>query len=275
MNGNQLVETLHNGGPCFGTLIVSPSPVWPKALVGANLDFVFIDTEHIPLGRETVSAMCQWYRAAGLAPIVRLPEPCSQLATMVLDGGAEGIIAPYVENAAQVRDLAGAVKWRPLKGERLAQALDGAPLEEDLQAYIRERNAGNVLIVNVESTPAIQNLDEILSVPGLDAVLVGPHDLSCSLGVPEQYDHPRFSEAILQIITQARARNIGAGIHYWEDPAREIEWLKAGLNLLIHSADITLFAKHLKAELTAIRMAIGETGSSGSMPDSNPAQMVV
>lgn len=256
MNGQQLSKALHRGGPVFGTLIVSPSPVWTKALAGADLDFVFIDTEHIPLGRETVSFMCQLYASMNLAPIVRIPEPSGTLAATMLDGGAQGIIAPYVESVEEVRELAGAVKFRPLKGKRLQQALHGATLEPDLQAYLDENNSRSVLIVNIESTPAIENLDEILDVPGLDAVLIGPHDLSCSLGIPEQYDHPKFAAAVEQIVSKARAKQIGAGIHFWENMQSEIDWLRQGMNLLIHSGDITLFAKHLEQELSFIRRAV-------------------
>jgi hypothetical protein len=70
--------------------------------------------------------------------------------------------------------------------------LDGAPIELELESYLNRSTGERLLIVNIESVPAIQALDEILAVPGLDAVLIGPHDLSCSLGVPERYDHPEF-----------------------------------------------------------------------------------
>src|SRR5208282_2021481 len=100
------------------------------------------------------------------------------------------------ETADQIRALAGAVKLRPLKGRRLQEALrDRNSLEPELREYVDNRNADKILIANIESVPAIENLHEICSVPGLDAVLIGPHDLSCSLGVPEQYQHPRFDEA--------------------------------------------------------------------------------
>ena len=112
-------ERLRSGENVFGTLIVSPSPMWPRALEGSGLDFVFIDTEHIALDRAQVSWMCQTYARMGLAPIVRIPSPDPFEATKMLDGGAAGIIAPYVETAAQAQALRGAVKLRPIKGRRL------------------------------------------------------------------------------------------------------------------------------------------------------------
>ena len=185
---------------------------------------------------------------------------------MVLDGGAAGIIAPYVESVEQVQQLRGAVKKRPIKGQKLQAMLDGESVESELEQYISERAAKRLLIVNIESVPAMDALDEILQVPDLDSVLIGPHDLSCSLGVPEQYDHPTFLDACETIFRKARAASVGAGIHFWGDAAQQTRFLKLGANMLIHSADISLFQKHLQRELTAIKSAAGlwnnDTGSS-------------
>jgi len=249
-------ERLRSGENVFGTLIVSPSPMWPRALEGSGLDFVFIDTEHIALDRAQVSWMCQTYARMGLAPIVRIPSPDPFEATKMLDGGAAGIIAPYVETVTQAQALRGAVKLRPIKGRRLEERLTGAPFEPELEEYARGRN-GQALILNIESVPAMEALDEILAVPDLDAVLIGPHDLSCSLGIPEQYTHPRFREAVRTIFRKARGAGIGAGIHFWGDLELEADFVRDGANMLIHSADISLFQKHLRLELDALRRALG------------------
>jgi 2-keto-3-deoxy-L-rhamnonate aldolase RhmA len=105
--------------------------------------------------------------------------------------------------------------------------------------------------------PAINALDEILAVPGLDAVLVGPHDLSCSLGLPERYDHPEFLAACETVFRQARAAGVGAGIHFWGGVEQQASFLHRGANLLIHSADILLFQKYLQSELESIKQAAG------------------
>ena len=261
MDGKTLVESLRSGRRVYGTLIVSPSPKWPSGIASAGLDFVFIDTEHVPIDRAQLSWMCETYRRMGLAPLVRIPAPDPYRATMVLDGGAAGVIAPYVESPEQVKALRGAVKFRPLKGRRLQETLDGEPLEPALAEYLRRRNEGSALVVNIESAPAIAALDEILAVGGLDAVLVGPHDLSCSLGLPEQYEHPKFIEAVRTIFS--KAAGVGAGIHSWSEVDRQIEWLRAGANLLIHSGDLMLVAKHLAADLRAIRRGIGDDPAEG------------
>jgi 2-keto-3-deoxy-L-rhamnonate aldolase RhmA len=107
--------------------------------------------------------------------------------------------------------------------------------------------------------PAIENLHEICSVPGLDAVLIGPHDLSCSLGIPEQYDHPRFDEAVKTIFRVAREHRVGAGIHYWLGLDREVVWARSGGNLVMHSSDAAILGSSLKSDIEQLRRTIGES----------------
>lgn len=256
MTSLELSLALRRGRKVFGTQIVSPSPRWPEMIQKCGLDFVFLDTEHIALDRHQLSWMCQTYAALGLPPIVRITSPSPYEACVALDGGAAGILAPYIESVEQVQALRGAVKLRPLKGQRLAERLKGEPLEPVLESYIRERNQ-RALIINIESRPAIENLDNILSVPDIDAVLIGPHDLSCSLGIPEQYDRPEFLAACETIFRKARAAGIGAGIHFSGSAGELARFIQLGANLLIHSADITLFQKYLRRELDDVKKLIG------------------
>ena len=123
MNGTELGHALRNGRRAYGTLIVSPSPSWPNLVATIGLDFVFIDTEHIPIDRHDLSWMCRTYRAMNIAPVVRIPSPDPYQACTVLDGGACGVVAPYIESAEQVQKLVGAVKLRPIKGRKLNQIL--------------------------------------------------------------------------------------------------------------------------------------------------------
>ncbi len=261
MTSKELRQSLRSGDPLFGTLIVSPSPRWPAMVAGCGLDFVFIDTEHIALDRSQLSWMCQTYSAMGLPPLVRIPSPDPYQACMALDGGAAGVIAPYVESVDDVLALRGAIKLRPLKGERLAAMLDDSTsVEPGVRHYWQKHNTDKLFIINIESKPALERLDELLAVPDLDAVLIGPHDLSCSLGIPEAYDDPRFIEACSTIFQKARRAGLGAGIHFWGNLEQQSRWFELGANLLIHSADITLFEKHLKLELSEIKQAVGLVG---------------
>ena len=252
--GQEIRDSLHAGRRVYSTATVAPSTFWPQAIKQAGVDFVFIDSEHVPLDRTMLSWMCRTYAAMGIPPVVRIP--CNDLyeASKVLDGGASGVIGPYLETVEQARALVGACRWRPLKGARLEDALnDPASLEPELREYLEKRNADTLCIANIESIRAIENLAEIVRVPGLDAVLIGPHDLSCSLGIPEQYTHPKFDEAVQTIFCIARAAGVGAGIHFWESLDREVAWSQAGGNLIMHSSDLAIFRQTLKTELDTLR----------------------
>ena len=260
MNGLEFATALRSRQRVYGTAHLSTSPHWAAVLPGLGLDFVFIDTEHIAIERTTVAWMCRTYRALNLAPVVRIPAPDPYQATMVLDGGAQGLLAPYIETPEQVLRLMGALKYRPLKGQRLERALeDPSELEDDLASYLHSRNEASSLLINIESTPAIEALDEILDTGGVDAVVVGPHDLSCSLGIPEQYKHPKFEEAIRKIIERCVAHEVSMGVHViWEGIPQQVEWAKLGANVILHSADLLLFQRALRGDLQQIKKALGD-----------------
>lgn len=259
MSVKAFLDRLKKGERLYGTAILSPSALWPPAVKSTGVDFVFIDTEHIPLDRTILSQMCVAYKGFGLPPLVRIPYPDLQEAREALDGGASGILVPYVESPEQVRELVGATKLRPLKGERLQEALQNRDvLEPELKDYLRDWNKENFLMVNIESVPAIERLDRILAEPGLDGIIVGPHDLSLSLGLPEQYHDPRFEDAVRHVITTAREKGLSVGIHFSREAELQIQWAKAGANIIMHSSDIALFQQRLREDVTAIRYALGD-----------------
>jgi len=253
----------------YGTLIQSPSPfwaVWGGSQLARVLDFVFIDTEHTPLDRKDVSTMCCMYRGLGLPALVRVVDP--EQARQALDGGASGVVLPYMETVEQVKQLHGAVKLRPFKGQLLTDTLSSGRVEgEEIADYIRKGGEERALVLNIESQAAIDNLEAMLDPSlGVDAVLIGPHDLSCNLGVPEQYSHPKFKEAVKTIFSKARAAGVGASIHHIGslfgagmencDAARMVgEW---GCNNIILGGDLVFFIGGLQKAVKEVKMTVGE-----------------
>ena len=261
MNQNSLAGKISTGKTVYGTCISSAAPLWGKAARIAGLDFVFLDTEHIPLERMEVAALCQLYSAMGIAPIVRIPSPDPFRACQMLDAGATGVVAPYIETVEQVQEMVGAIKFRPLKGRRLQKALQNPlTLEEELKQYLENYNRDKLCIINIESIPAVENLENLLKVPGLDGVFIGPHDLSVNMGLPEMYDHPDFEREVEIIIRKCRENNIAVGIHFSESPNRQIKWVKAGANIVVHSSDIAIFSQKLAADVAYIRKSANEKG---------------
>lgn len=266
-----LLKKLQQGQNVYGSCITSTAPMWPKVIQQTGVDFVFLDTEHIPLDRADLARLCQQFRAYGITPIVRIPSPDPFRACQAIDGGAIGIVAPYLESVEQIQELVGATKFRPLKGERLNAYLTGQEqMSDEMQAYIAAYNADTICIANIESVPALNRLDELLSVPGLDAVFIGPHDLSVSLGLPEQYDHPDFEAAVRSIIHQTRAKGLSIGIHFSLEPERQIKWMKEGVNIVVHSFDVALFSQRLRHDLRIIKEAAGDDLS----PDTNAGLVI-
>lgn len=266
---DKLKEKLSSGQRVYGTCITANTPIWPDLVSGAQLDFVFIDTEHIPIDRSELAKMCRIYQAKGITPIVRIPKPDPYRASQVIDDGAIGVVAPYLENVAQIKELVGATKYRPLKGEKLDAILSKLDKPDpDLLSYLDQYNHGNLCIANIESVPAVERLDELLSVDGLDAVFIGPHDLSVNMGIPEQYDHPDFIATVRTIIQKAREYTLGVGIHFSLEPQRQIDWIKEGVNIIIHSSDMALFSRQLKADINTIQSAAGDQKENQRIDDS-------
>lgn len=288
--------------PQFGTCIINPSPHYLAVATACKLDFVFLDTEHIALDRHPLAWMCQAYGASGIIPIVRIPSVNRSDACTALAGGAKGIVAPYVETVDEVLELVSAAKLRPLKGKLLTQALAmlrqvafdkveedrkaGKPtpsanagyddpldriaslVTEETLAFMRKKSDGISLFINIESVPAMEKLSHLLSVPGVDGVFIGPHDLSVQLGIPEQWENPRLLEACDSIVVECARQRLTVGNHYSFAHAVEyqLRWQALGLNLVIHSADVKLFMNALKADLTQLRKEVGvdETAAAGT-----------
>lgn len=225
-----------------------------------QLDFVFIDNEHAPLGRESTMALCQLYAARGIVPLVRIPVADPTWACMALDAGAQGVICPYIEDPEVLLQVAGAVKYRPLKGQKLQTFLrEGTGVEPNTLEYLDQKNKDNLLIANIESVPAMERLEEILQIDELDAVLVGPNDLSISLNMPDDYENPMFITAVEEIIQKARAAGKGAGIHYSTCLEQELRYIEHGANLVVHSADALEAAKKINGDLARLRAEFGDS----------------
>lgn len=266
---NDLKQKLLDGKKVYGTCITSNARRWPQLVADAQLDFVFLDTEHIALDRAELSEMCRIYQALGLTPIVRIPKPDPYRASQVLDDGAVGVLAPYLEQINQIKDLLGATKYRPLKGEKLEAILDGdTKPNKELNSYLDQYNHGNLCIANIESIPAVDKLDELLSCNGLDGVFIGPHDLSINMGIPEQYDHPDFIATVRTIVQKARKHTLGVGIHFSFEPQRQIFWINEGVNIIIHSSDMALFSQRLRSDMKIIKTATGDEHTNSSPGDS-------
>jgi len=266
MTGKEFRDTLRSGITVYGTLITSASPKMFDLTTSLGLDFVFLCSEHVAYNPETLSWMCRAFKAAGINPVVRIPEPSPFLATQALDAGAGAILVPYVENTDDVFDLVGAVKFRPLKGKKLTKILYGEEKPSpELEAYLKKHNENHTLLLNIESQAGVSNMEQFFKVqsvdgPGVDGIVIGPHDLSTSYGIPEKYRSSEFLDLSCDIIRKARNAGVAAGGHNGSRDSLDLQigWAKAGATIILHSSDMFLFADKLQEDLNRIREAKGE-----------------
>ena len=203
--------------------------------------------------------------ATGVVPIVRVPIPSSHYITQALDAGAQGILAPYCETVEEVVEVVGAAKWRPLKGAFLDRVMSkGEFPSEESKRYLEARNIDSVCIVGIESVPAIDNLDDILNVEGIDGIFVGPNDLSITLGVPDQYDHPKYEEALRTVIAKCQAHNVPVLIHH-QTVELTTKWLREGARFVLFSTDSRQMHTGMQSEFGQIKEVGAELG--GEVPD--------
>ena len=266
MVGKDFRDALRSGKNVYGTLITSTSPKMFDLNISLGLDFIFLCNEHVLYNPDSLGWMCRAYKAAGISTVVRILEPDPFLATQALDAGAGAILVPYMENIEDVYNLVGAVKYRPLKGKKLMKILHGEEKPSaELEAYLINHNKNHSLILNIESPTGVKNLEDFLSVqsvdgPGVDGIIVGPHDLSVSYGMPEKYQSVEFLNLSCGIIKKARELGCAAGGHNGSRGTLDLqtEWAKAGANIILYSSDTFLFADKLQDDMNHLREVKGE-----------------
>jgi len=185
--------------PSFGTWISSSSVVSVDALKGLGFDWFMIDTEHTPVNPETMAAMVSTLAAGGPSPLVRVGNVDQYLIKQALDAGAQGILVPLVSTEAQAKAAVSFAKYPP-EGVRGAAAAAASRYGTELASYLRTANAETLVGVQVETAEALDNLESIASVNGVDILFVGPQDLTLSLGLLDDRKNPKVREAMRSVV---------------------------------------------------------------------------
>ena len=251
---NRIRAKLAEGKTVVGTMLVElRQPSVMTLLVSAGLDFVLIDNEHGPFSVETIADLSRAARDAGITPIVRIPELTYANVTQALDGGAQGIMLPRVTEPGQVELCVACMKYVPQgrRGAVLARghtAFRGGPLSDILAAMNRE----TFLIIQIETAEAVARLDELLAVPGVDAALIGPTDLSVALGVAGEMDSPKLVQAIEKTLAACAAHQVIPAIHT-NDVAMTAAWARRGMRLVSINSEVGHLMAGVRAAVTEIR----------------------
>lgn len=260
MNGAELREAMHSGKTVYGTMTsLVRNPRWAGVYGRLGFDYVIVDTEHSPTGRSEAADLAAAFLGAGICPIIRVPNTEPHEAIEALDAGFHGVLVPYCETPEEVQAVVQAARQRPLKGALHRRARDTGDFpSEATTRYLEGRNANVVIIIGIESVPAVENLEKILDVGGIDAIFIGPNDLSITLGIPDEYEHPRFVETVEQIIGTAQARGIPAGAH-WQAEEQVDHWQGKGSRFILFSSDARALTEGYRAALNKFRgAAVGQ-----------------
>lgn len=254
MNGSLLREKMRSGERVYGTMTSAVrNPRWATTFGRLGFDYVIVDTEHSPTGRSETADLALAFLGAGICPIQRVKDSEPHATVMALDAGFHGVLVPYCEQPNEVKAVVNAARLRPLKGRLHDRARDAGEFPSQASRdYLEKRNKDVVVIIGIESVPAIENLEAILDVGGIDAIFIGPNDLSISLGVPDEYMHPKFVEATDHIISTAQKRGIPAGGH-WQTREHVEYWIQKGSRWILYSSDMRALTDGYSAALNAFR----------------------
>lgn len=251
----RFAEKLSKAEPAIGTCISFSDPTVTE-LIAEDMDFVWIDMEHGPQTLQTVQGHVMATKGTGAAPLVRVPWNDPVLIKPVLDCGAAGIIAPMVCTADDARRAVAACLYppegvrgfgprRPSQYGRL-----GGP------SFCRKVNEEMICILQIEHINAIKRIDEIVAVPGVSSLVIGPNDLSGSMGHMGEPRHPEVVRAIEAVLESASRRNFPVGIGIGADPGLANEWIKKGMRWVALGSDFALLLDAIQRTMKAMQVAV-------------------
>ena len=242
------------GEPVHGAMVFEFfTPGIAEILRRAGCAYVLYDMEHAGLGYESLKAQVAHCRGTGIAPMVRVPRSDYHFLARALDVGAEGVMIPMVESVEQARAIAEATRYPPIgrRGAAFGFAHDhfapGTPAEK-----IAFANARNLVIAQIETERGLANVEAIAAVEGIDVLWVGHFDLTNFLGIPGQFEHPVYLDALDRVVAAGRRHGKGLGML-----AGDAAWAKAytarGFNMLAAGTDMALLMAGVRGVLDGAR----------------------
>lgn len=232
--------------PLIGMWLSTGSPLLAEICAGSGVDWLLIDMEHGPNTLITVQQQLQVIAAYPVTTVVRVPVNDPVIIKQVLDAGAQNLLVPMVGSADEASAAVAALRYPPEGVRGVGSALARSARWGRVEGYVQNASQTVSLIVQIETADAVQQAAEIARVDGVDAVLVGPADLSSSMGLPGQQGHPEVVAAVHHVFAAAHAAGKKAGVNAF-DPATADGYLAAGADFLSAGADVTILARGSEA----------------------------
>jgi 2-keto-3-deoxy-L-rhamnonate aldolase RhmA len=240
VKSGDLKQKIWSPGGSIGSWLTLGNTGIAEIMANAGYDWLVVDLEHSVISIETAGDLIRVIDLCGVAPLVRLTSNDPDQIKRVMDAGAHGIVVPMVNSPEDAVRAVSSVHYAPsgTRGVGLARAQKyGVGFKE----YLDWQKDSAVVIVQIEHRDALENLESIFSVPGVDGFIIGPYDLSCSMGIPGEFEKPEFKDALNTILETGKRSGLPAGIHIVEP---DLEYLARavadGYRFIAYSVDIRL-----------------------------------
>jgi 2-keto-3-deoxy-L-rhamnonate aldolase RhmA len=254
MQANTVKQKLKRHLPVFGTSVTDClDPEFAVLLEAAGLEFFFIDTEHSPATYSQIQALCRAARGVGIIPMVRVPQNESFLITRALDVGAMGLVIPRVHSPAEARSAIDFMKYKPVgrRGFGMRSIITDYRWT-NAAAEMASANDETLAVLQIESKEGLESVEEIAAIPEVDALMIGPYDLSISMGIAEDFQNPRFWDAVDRVVQACEHAGIAAGIQFGN-----MEWLREtqrrGARFLLYSNDVSVLLQGYREAITSLK----------------------
>ena len=253
MKTNTVKTKLAAGGISIGTMVFEFNTTGiGRIAASAGAEFIIFDSEHTGWSVETLRMLIATSQSADTLPFVRVPATQYHLLSRPLDVGAMGLMVPMVEDAAQAKVIVHSSKYHPIGGRGTGFGLSHDDfIGGDVGPKMERANRETFLIAQIETGKGVENADEIAAVEGIDCLWVGHFDLSQSLGIPGQFDHPRFLKAIDHVLDVCRARGKAPGILAGSVDVANA-WIDRGFRAVAYGGDLWVYQQALTEGIGAI-----------------------
>lgn len=239
----------------IGSWINTASPVVAEIMSASGFDYLVVDAEHAAVDIRDAQQLFQAIKAGNpnCIPMVRMPGNMYQDTKRYLDAGAMGVIAPLITTKEEAELLVSSSKYPP-QGKRGVGYGRSHGYGFAFDEYMKTANEETFVCVQIEDILAVENIDEIFSVEGINAAFIGPYDLSASMGITAQFDHPEYEKAVQTILQKCKEYKIMAGIHVVQpDPGEVKRRVNEGFTMIAYSLDITMIGNACREGVKTIK----------------------
>ena len=242
-----LRKRLRDGEVVFGQMVLElfTSGIGPM-LASSGMEFVIYDMEHGRCDIGLLAEMVASCRGSDIVPMARVPDRHFQPLSRVLDIGVRGVMVPRVETRAQAEEIVAQLKYAPVGRRGVATGIAHDLYRAGGPEFFAQANADTIVILLLETVKAFENLDDIVSVPGVDIAWMGHYDLTVSMGIPAQFEHPLFLEAMDSLVSCCRRYGVAPGF-LPATPEAAAHWIRKGFRAISLGSDIGVFLNGVRA----------------------------